>query len=130
MAEPITMTLSALLWEYGLKPIADSIKKEYGDETKKLLKSSLKGAFEKLSLQPKEQELIEAEIIEADIDVLSDQDRFLEFIQDNQNIKNIQSILEDSVKDIEESEIIIELGGDTTLKNSVKDIKNSTIKIR
>jgi predicted nucleotide-binding protein (sugar kinase/HSP70/actin superfamily) len=89
MAEPITMTLSALLWEYGLKPIADSIKKEYGDKTKKLLKSSLQKVFKKLSLQPKEQEIIEAEIIEADIEVLSDQDRFLEFIQNNQNIKNI-----------------------------------------
>jgi hypothetical protein len=62
MAEPITMTLSALLWEYGLKPIADSIKKEYGDETKKLLKSSLQKAFKMLSLQPKEQKIIEAEI--------------------------------------------------------------------
>jgi hypothetical protein len=88
MAEPITMTLSALLWEYGLKPIADSIKKEYGDETKKLLKSGLQKAFEKLSLQPKEQELIEAEIIEADVAVLSDQEKFLEFMQNNQNIKN------------------------------------------
>jgi predicted nucleotide-binding protein (sugar kinase/HSP70/actin superfamily) len=86
MAEPI---LSVLLWEYALKPIADSIKKEYGDETKKLLKSGLQKAFKKLSLQPKEQELIEAEIIEADIEVLSDEKRFLEYMRDNQNIKNI-----------------------------------------
>ena len=89
MAEPITLTLSALLWEYGLKPIADSIKKEYGDETKKLLKSGLQKAFKMLSLQPKEQEIIEAEIIEADIEVLSDEKRFLEYMRDNQNIKNI-----------------------------------------
>jgi hypothetical protein len=89
MAEPIMLTLSALLWEYGLKPIADSIKKEYGDETKKLLKGGLQKAFKMLSLQPKEQELIEAEIIEADIEVLSDEKRFLEYMRDNQNIKNI-----------------------------------------
>ena len=88
MAEPIMLTLSALLWEYALKPIADSIKKEYGDETKKLLKSGLQKAFKMLSLQPKEQEIIEAEIIEADIEVLSDQDRFLEFIENSLKIPN------------------------------------------
>ena len=40
-----------------------------------------------------------------------------------------QSTLDDSIKDIEESKITIQLGEDTTLKNSVKNIKNSTIKI-
>ena len=90
MAEPITsLTIGALLWEYALKPIADSIKKEYGDETKKLLKSYMTKAFEKLPLPKKETELIEAEIIEADSDILSNQDKFLEYIQNNQNIKNI-----------------------------------------
>jgi hypothetical protein len=89
MAEPVTTTLSILLWEYALKPVADSIKKEYGEEAKKLLKSGLQKAFEKLPLQPKEQELIETEIIKADVAVLSDQEKFMEFIENNQNIKNI-----------------------------------------
>jgi hypothetical protein len=41
-----------------------------------------------LSLQPKEQEIIEAEIIEADIEVLSDEKRFLEFIENSLKIPN------------------------------------------
>jgi predicted nucleotide-binding protein (sugar kinase/HSP70/actin superfamily) len=88
MAEPITLTMGALIWEYGLKPIADSIKKEYGDESKKLLKSGMEKVFNKLSLKKEEQEIIEAEIIEADVDVLSDEKRFLEFIQNNSKIPN------------------------------------------
>jgi hypothetical protein len=112
MAEPITLTLSALLWEYALKPIADSIKKEYGDETKKLLKGGLQKAFKKLSLQPKERELIEAEIIEADSKVLSDQDRFLEFVQDSNRLTELMS-------QIEKREPTIH----TIIKNSYNEIK-------
>ena len=88
MAEPIIMTTGALLWEFVLKPIADSIKKEYGDETKKLLKNSLKEAWQKLPFSKQEIELIEAEIIEADIEVLSDEKRFLEYIENSSKIPN------------------------------------------
>ena len=112
MAEPITLTIGALLWEYALKPIADSIKKEYGDETKKLLKKSLNSAFHKLPFIKKEQEVIEAEIIEADIDILSNEDSFLEYLQQNSKIEEL-------LKSIEKRESNIH----TIIKNSYNKIK-------
>ena len=112
MAEPITMTIGALIWEYALKPIADSIKKEYGDETKKLLKKSLNSAFHKLPFVKKEQEVIEAEIIEADIDILRNQDSFLEYLQKNSKIEEL-------LKSIEKREPNI----NTIIKNSYNEIK-------
>ena len=112
MAEPITMTLGALLWEYGLKPITDSIKEEYGNKTKKLLKSGLQKAFKILSLQPKERELIETEIIEADIEVLSNEKRFLEFVQNSSQLTELMS-------QIEKREPTIH----TIIKNSYNEIK-------
>jgi len=46
------------------------------------------------------------------------------------NVNNSSlSTLDNSLEDIEDSEIKIKLGEDTTLKNSVKNIKNSIIKI-
>lgn len=89
MPEPITLGAGALIWEYALKPIADSIKKEYGEETKKLLKSGIEKAFEKLPFQKKELEVIEAEIIDADVTTLTNKSEFLEFIQDNHQIADI-----------------------------------------
>jgi len=89
MAEPITLGAGALIWEYGLKPIADSIKKEYGEETKKLLKSGIEKVFEKLPFYKKEVEIIEAEIIDTDVITLTDKSKFLEFIQNNQQIVDI-----------------------------------------
>ena len=89
MPEPITLGTGALIWEYALKPIADSIKKEYGDETKKLLKSGIEKVFEKLPFQKKELEVIEAEIVDTDIVTLTDKNKFLEFIQNNQQIADI-----------------------------------------
>ncbi|WP_456373845.1 hypothetical protein [Methanocaldococcus sp.] len=89
MPEPITLGTGALIWEYALKPIADSIKKEYGEETKKLLKSGIEKAFEKLSFQKKELELIEAEIVKADADILTDESKFLEFFKNNKQISDV-----------------------------------------
>ena len=89
MPEPITMSAGALIWEFVLKPIADSIKKEYGDETKKLLKESLNKAWDKLPFSKEEQEIIEAEIIKADSETLSNKEKFLEYLQENRTVRYI-----------------------------------------
>jgi len=88
MSEPISMSVGALIWEFVLKPIADSIKKEYGDETKKLLRDSLNKAWNKLPFSPKEKEIIEVEIIEADSEILKNRDKFIEYITNNPKIPN------------------------------------------
>lgn len=90
MPELITSaTAGALIWEYALKPIADSIKKEYGEETKKLLKSGIVKALEKFPFQKKELEVIEAELVEADITILTDENNFLEFLKQNKQINDV-----------------------------------------
>ena len=89
MPEPITLGTGILIWEYALKPIADSIKKEYGEESKKLLKSGIEKAIGKLPFQKKELEIIEAEIIDTDVITLTDKSKFLEFIENNQQIADI-----------------------------------------
>ena len=89
MPEPITLGAGALIWEYALKPIADSIKKEYGEETKKLLKSGIGKALEKLPFQKKELEAIEAEIVEADKVILTNKSKFLEFFEKNKQISDV-----------------------------------------
>jgi len=88
MAEPISMGAGVLLWEYAIKPIADSIKKEYGEESKKLLKEHLSKVWDKLPFSKTEQEVIEAEICEADRDVLGDKDKFISYIESNSKIPN------------------------------------------
>ncbi|HFU75564.1 MAG TPA: hypothetical protein ENK66_04885 [Arcobacter sp.] len=88
--EPVSTSLIGVaIWEYALKPVVDSIRKEYGEETKKLLKSSLNKAFEKLPFQKKELELIETEIVEADISILTDEKKFLEFFEKNKQISDV-----------------------------------------
>lgn len=124
--EPITTSLSILIWEYALKPIADSIKKEYGDETKKLLKSLVNNVLTKEKLDTKAMEVIEAEIVEADSEILSDREKFLAFMASNVKVKTIES----SFIDIDNADIDIDLGEGGKISESVHKIKDSTIKIR
>ncbi len=116
MPEPITLGAGALIWEYAVKPVANSIKKEYGEETKKLLKSSIGKVFDKLPFKRKELEVIEAEIVDADIEVLTDEKKFLDFIQNNIQIENSLALLKKTHTD----KIVL---------NSFKKISNSTIKV-
>ena len=105
MPEPITLGTGALIWEYALKPITDSIKKEYGEETKKLLKSGIEKAFEKLPFKKKELEVIETEIIDTDVTTLTDKSKFLDFVQNNQQIADI---LNEAIKREPNISIVIE----------------------
>lgn len=90
MPEPITLEIiGTSIWKYALKPIADSIKKEYGEETKKLLKSGIKKALNNLPFQKKELEFIEAKIVDTDVDILTDESKFLEFLKKNKQISDV-----------------------------------------
>ena len=91
MPEPVTIGVGILTWEYGVKPVLDSVKKEYGEETKKLIKSGLSKAWEKLPFTKQEQEVIEAEIVDVDVEVLSDEKKFLEFIENNNQIQDLMN---------------------------------------
>ena len=109
--EPVSIGLGALAWEYGVKPVVDSLKKEYGETVKVQLKNGLSKAFNKLPFQKHELEIIEAEIIDADVAVLTDEKKFLDFIQSNTQIQelmdevtkrepNINIVIEKSYNDI------------------------------
>jgi len=89
MPEPISIGIGLSLWEYAVKPVVDSAKKEYGESLKEKLKGSVKIALSKLPFKKNELEVIEAEIIDNEDSLLSDKDRFLEFINSNQNINQI-----------------------------------------
>ena len=69
MAEPINSAFAVSLWEFVVKPIVDSIKKEYGDKTKEVIKTKLKDFFERIKMSSEDKKLIEIEIVKADDDV-------------------------------------------------------------
>ncbi len=88
--EPIsTAGIGALAWEHAVKPIVKSIEKEYGDKTKGLLKAGLEKVLNKLPLQKKEIEAIEAEIIDTDIETLLDKEKFLKFFENSKQIGDV-----------------------------------------
>jgi len=88
--ELLTITgIGVLVWEHAVKPIAKSIEKEYADKTKDLLKRGLEQVFNKLLLQKKEIEAIEAEIIDTDIETLLDKKKFLKFFENNKQIGDV-----------------------------------------
>jgi hypothetical protein len=89
MSEPISMGIGLALWEYAVKPIVDSVKKEYGESVKEKLKDAIKTPLSKLPFKKNELEVIEAEIIDNEDCLLLDKDSFLEFINSNQNISQI-----------------------------------------
>jgi len=89
MPEPITVGIGALIWKIAIEPVVESIEKEYGDEAKKLLKSGMEKALAKLPFQKKELEIIEAEILEADMAILTDENKFLEFFKNNKQISDV-----------------------------------------
>ena len=89
MAEPITMGLGAIIWKIAIEPIVDSFKEDYGDSTKEILLKGLKNIKDKIPFTNKELEVIEAEIVDTDVITLTDKNKFLEFVQNNQQIADI-----------------------------------------
>jgi len=84
-----SVEIATLILKHAIKPVIKSIEKEYGNETKKLLKTGIGKILEKFPFQKKELDLIEAEIVDADVDILTDDKKFLEFIQNNNQIQEL-----------------------------------------
>lgn len=93
MAEQVSIGIGLALWEYVVKPIVDSAKDEYGENVKGKLKSVVKKFLHKLPFEKNELEIIEAEILEIDDKLFSNKDKFLGYINDNQNINQIMEII-------------------------------------
>lgn len=86
--EPITAAiLGSVLWENLGQPVLDKAKEQYSEK----VLEKIDGVLAKLPFKKKELELIEAEIIDADIGLLTDKKNFIEFIQNNQKINEILS---------------------------------------
>jgi len=91
--EPVTTAVvGKLLWDYFGEPVLDSAKTQYGD---KILK-----ALDKFKFKRKERELIEAELIEADKEIFSDEKSLIAFLQANENINEVLKQLNKREKNI------------------------------
>jgi len=88
--EPISITAITLaIWEYSVNPVVKSIEKEYSEVVKKKLKSGLGKILTKFSFNKNEREVIEAEIINTNVENLIDKEHFLEFLKNNKQIRDI-----------------------------------------
>lgn len=87
--EPVSIGLGALIWKVAVEPVINSYQDGYGDMIKDGINNALTKVFEKLPFKKNELEIIEAEIIEADVEVLKDKEKFLEFMQNNTQIKEL-----------------------------------------
>jgi len=82
--EPITVTttiLSVLLWEALGEPLVDKVKEKYSEKVVE--------ALSKLDFTKEDKEIIEAEIINCDQEILENKDKFLEYIEQNPKIQNV-----------------------------------------
>lgn len=138
MPEPVSVGIGMLTWEYVVKPVADSIKKEYGEETKNLLKRGLSKVSEKLPFGRNDNEAIECEIIEAiESKEIIDEKSMIEFLEKNSIFLSALSQLQDSqsgteiinsLKDISSSEISVK-GENKKISDSFEGISDSKIDI-
>ena len=108
---------SLLIWEYGLKPVVDSVKKEYGEVTKNLLKEGLAKVWQRVSLSLEDKALLEAEILEADVLVLRDKEKCLDYLNNN---KTIQNIINQTTYSIVENNGVQHNEGPVTINNYPK----------
>lgn len=84
--EPIsTAIVGTLIWENLGKPVLEKAKSEYAGK----LLEKLESVLEKMPFKKKDLEVLEAEIVTADVDVLSDKDKFLVYIQNNPKIHEL-----------------------------------------
>ena len=81
--EPITTTaLGITLWEYLGKPIIDKVKDKYSE---KMLDSALTA----LRIKDDDKKVIETEILSCDANILTSENDFLRFINENKKIKEL-----------------------------------------
>ena len=87
--EPISTTAVTLaLWEQAVKPVVKSIEKEYGEAVKNELKKGVNKVLSKLSFNKNKIEVIEAEIVELEKEILMDEQKFSSFLADNKQISD------------------------------------------
>ena len=88
--EPITAAiLGSVLWDNLGQPVLDKAKEKYSEK----VLEKIDAVLVKLPFKKKERELIEAEIMNADKKLLTDKKNFIEFIQNNQRINEVLSIV-------------------------------------
>jgi len=92
--ELITTAIALELSKQAINPIIKSIEKEYGEKTKELLKAGIKKVLQKFSLKKEEVVLIETEIVEANTSILTDENKFLEFFENNNKIQELMRKIE------------------------------------
>lgn len=80
--EPVTTTaLGITLWEYLGKPIVDKVKDKYSEQI-------INKALNILKIKD-EKKVIETELLECDASILTNEAKFLEFINENKNIQEL-----------------------------------------
>ncbi|CAA6809325.1 MAG: Unknown protein [uncultured Sulfurovum sp.] len=80
--EPVTATfLSVILWEALGEPLVDKVKERYSEKVME--------ALSKLNFNKKDAEIIEAEIMKWDQEVLENKDKFSKYIEQNSEIQNV-----------------------------------------
>lgn len=133
--EPITIALiGKALWDLFGDPILKATQKEYGQKSLDLIKEG----FQRLPFNKKENEVIEAQVIEAVekktitdkqslIDFLERNDTFIQALVQYQKGKTSKQVV-DSFKEISGSTIKVS-GDDKLIDGSFKDISNSQIEI-
>lgn len=109
--EPITTVLLAtIIWDNFGQPILDSAKGEYGNKV-------LNGLIESLPFKKEDNEIIEAEIIEAlETKKITNKDNFIDFLDTNDTF--INSLL-----------ALKKLSSHTEIINSFKRISDSSVKV-
>jgi hypothetical protein len=81
--EPITTTTLAItLWEYLGKPIIDKAKDKYSEKMLDLALSILK-------IKDNDKKVIKTELLKCDESILTNETKFLEFINKNNNIQEL-----------------------------------------
>lgn len=84
--EPIsTAIIGTLIWENLGKPVLEKAKSAYAGQ----MLGKLETVLERMPFKKKDLEVLEAEIVTADDNVLSDKDKFLEYIQNNPKIHEL-----------------------------------------
>jgi len=81
-----TTALGMILWDTLGKPIVEKVQKEYYS---KWVISKVGEALSKLPFKKEEKDIIEAEILNCDQEIIEDKDKFLEYIKQNPKIQNI-----------------------------------------
>ncbi len=100
--EPISAGIIGMfIWENLGQPILEKAKDEYSGQ----VLGKLESALNRFSLKKKDLEILEAEIVAADNDVLTDKDKFLEYIKNNPKIQELITSLNQPIPQISIGEV-------------------------